>query len=268
MTRKNILMILPIMFSILLIPNFVMIYANHDDPTGGVCSGDCTAPTMGVNNIGMRHVENGFSINDKSIDVEYFKQYVETQTINVGEQVEITLKVFEDSGDRAQLQHVGLLLGVESVFTGSTWIDSHPAEIHWDQSFDEIQSVTVVENTDNLITDVNVKVDVDENLTILKFQFTPTTSFDTSKIIVQMWDQKRNAWTNTFFDALEIISENEHNFVIHDETHEEESHETHEEFQCLAGLEKVLRVSSLTPVCVTSYTASVLIDYSWAVPAQ
>ena len=175
MTSKKILIIIPAIFSLFLIPNFGMIYAEHGHSGGGGgCSGDCTAPTMGVNNEGMRYVENGFSINNKSIDVEHFKQHVETQTIHVGEQIEITLKVFENSGGLAQLQHIGLLLGVENVFKGDIWKDSPQAEIHWDQSFDGIQSVTVVENTDNLITNVNVEVDGDENITILKFQFTPT----------------------------------------------------------------------------------------------
>lgn len=51
MTQKNILMILPIMLSILLIPNIGMSFADHDGGNG--CSADCAPPTLGKDSNGM-----------------------------------------------------------------------------------------------------------------------------------------------------------------------------------------------------------------------
>ena len=271
-------MIVPIIFGLFMIPTSNMIYGDHDHDEGsGGCSGDCVPPTLGVDHEGTILVENGFSINNKSYNVEHFKQNVPTQTVSAGTPVEITLRVFENSGP-TYLKNVGLLLGIEKKFQDVTWIDLPNAEIYWEQNFDGTESI-LIENSNNFITDVGVDVEVDNTITILKFYFTPTEPFDTNRIIVKMWDQNRSFWANSFYDALKILPNMSSVVAIEDDTHESESHDTPEseshdthesndDFQCELGLEKVLRTSTLTPVCVSSYAASVLIEYGWAVTAH
>lgn len=195
------------MFSIMLIPNIGMSFANHGDEGGGGgggCSGDCTPPTLGKDSKGTIFVENGFTINDKSYDVEYFEQTISTQTILENQPVEITLRVYENSGPQA-LQHVGIVLGNEYIFDSYVWRHLSNVEISWIQEFDGSQSVKV-ENNDQLVTDVDVHVQIEEDITVLKFQFTPTMAFDASHIMVKMWDQNKSYWLNNFHDGLEIKS--------------------------------------------------------------
>ena len=202
MTQKNILVILPIMLSILLIPNIGMSFADHPGENGGGCTGDCIPPTLGKDSSGKVFVENGFTLNGKSYDVEHSKQTLPTQIVHDNEPVEITLRVYENSGPQV-LNHVGIVLGNEYVFETAVWMHLPNAEIVWEKSFDGIQSVEV-KDENHLVTDVNVVAKVDGDSTILKFQFTPTMVFDTSHIMVKMWDQKRNYWVNNLYNGLEI----------------------------------------------------------------
>ena len=205
MTRKNILMILPIMFSILLIPSIGLSFAEHghdESSGGGGCSGDCTPPTLGQDSSGRIHVTGGFTINEKTYDVGFFEQTIPTQIVKTGEPVEITLKIFENSGPQ-YLKHVELVLGNEHIFDSYVWRQMPTADIAWQQTFDGIESIEIT-NPDNLITDVNVEAEIDGTFTVLKFQFTPTTTFDTSHMMVKTWDQNRSYWLNNFYDALEI----------------------------------------------------------------
>ena len=54
-------MILPIMFSILLIPSIGISFAEHGHSEGdsGGCKGDCVPPTLGVDTSGKVFVESG-----------------------------------------------------------------------------------------------------------------------------------------------------------------------------------------------------------------
>ncbi|WP_148702614.1 hypothetical protein [Nitrosopumilus piranensis] len=198
-------MVLPIMFGILLIPSIGMSFASHGDDessSGGGCDGDCTHPTLGKDSSGIVFVEGGFTINGKTYDVENFEQTIPTQIIKTGEPVEISLKIFDNSGPQ-YLKHVELVLGNEHVFDSYVWRQMPIADIAWSQTFDGIESVEIT-NTENLITDVSVEAKIDGAFNVLKFQFTPTTTFDTSHIMVKMWDQNRSYWLNNFYDALEI----------------------------------------------------------------
>ena len=180
------------MFSILLIPSIGISFAEHghSEGDGGGCKGDCVPPTLGVDTSGKVFVESGFTINGKSYDVENFEQAIPTQMIKTGEPVEITLKVFENGGPQ-HLNHVELVLGNEHVFDSYVWRQVPTADIEWSQTFDGIESVDITD-PENLITDVSVDAEVDGTFTIIKFQFTPIEIFDTSHIMVKMWDQNRS----------------------------------------------------------------------------
>lgn len=271
------------MFGFLLIPNIGIVFADHPPEGGSGCGGDCTPPTLGKDSSGKVHVTGGFTINGQTFDAEYFEQTITTQTILENEPVEIILKVFENGGPQ-NLKHVGIVIGNEYVFDSYIWRHLPNAEIRWEQEFDGVQSIQV-ENSENLITDVNVEAKTVGTITTLKFQFTPTMTFDTSHIMVKMWDQNRNPWVNNFHNALEIqsipiksVNVDEDIIQTESEIHEErfETHENNhdvydtkiQEMHCSSGLELIYRTSNGYPTCVTSYSADTLIEYGWAIRAQ
>ena len=205
MTRKNVLMMLPVIFSILLMSNFGMVFASHGELSGSGCSGDCVPPTLGQDSSGVVFVEGGLTINDQIFDVDHYKQNISTQIIHENEPVEIVLRVFENGGPD-NLNHVSLAMANEYKFDSYVWTETSNAEIIWEKTFDGIESVEI-NNPKNLITDVSVNTEIDGQITILNFQFTPTTTFDASNIKVKMWDHGKSFWQNSFYDAFEIQSD-------------------------------------------------------------
>nr|AIF08645.1 hypothetical protein [uncultured marine thaumarchaeote KM3_31_G08] len=288
MTQKNILMILPIMLSILLIPNIGISFAEHghDESSGSGCSGDCTAPTLGADIEGFTQVEGGFTINGQTFDVEYFEQTIPTQIIHTNEPVEIILKVFENSGPQF-LNHVGLVIGNEHVFNSYVWEQLPTAEIEWTQTFDGDQSVEI-EDSENLLTDVSVDAEVDGTITVLKFQFTPTTPFDTSHIMVKMWDHNRSYWVNNFQNGLEIksnpfsggfagtlltesdtygetsevheISSETHQDEIHEDKHDSHDTKSTEDIHCDENSKAILDSRFGNTICAPINIATALVE--------
>lgn len=198
------------LFAILIIPLNGNAFADHGSgSSGGGCSGDCAPPTLGEDNSGKDFVEKGFSINNKSFDVADFKQDISNQIVKTGEPVEITLKIYENSGTQ-YLAHVGLLMGLEEKMVSGVKVNSHEVQIIWKQTLDGNTSIEVID-PNQLVTDVSVENELardafgnKEGLNQLVFTFTPTKPYDTNVILVEMWDYERNSWTNSFYNGLTI----------------------------------------------------------------
>lgn len=196
---------------LLIIPLNENVLADHGSTSGG-CSGDCSPPTMGVDNAGQEYVEKGFTINKNSFDVADFKQDLLNQIVNTGDPIEVTLKIYENSGTQ-HLSHVGLLMGLEEKTISGVKVHSHEVQIIWEQTLDGKTSVDVID-PNKLVSDVTVENTLvrdafgnKDGLNQLVFKFTPTAPYDTSVILVEMWDYERNSWTNYFYNALTIEGE-------------------------------------------------------------
>ena len=76
-----------VLFFLLIISTTVIppAFTSHDSGGSGGCSGDCNSPTLGQDNTGRTYVHDGFAINGNSYDVEYFKQYIPTETVKINE---------------------------------------------------------------------------------------------------------------------------------------------------------------------------------------
>ena len=181
------------------------VYADHSGGAGGGCSGDCTPPTLGTDNAGEQIVSGGFAINGNAFDVTYFKQDIPTQTIQVDEPVTITLTVFENSAPQF-LRHVGLMIGLENKFVSGVTVKTHLVQIHWEQDR-RGDSKVKIDDPDGLIKEVSVDEVVEGKNNVVTLEFTPTQVFDASTVIVQMWDEDRNSWTNYFYDSMRIVPE-------------------------------------------------------------
>jgi hypothetical protein len=193
----------------LIIPLNGTTFADHGSGGSGGCSGDCAPPTLGEDNSGQTFVEKGFAINSKSFDVASFKQDISNQIVKTEEPIEVTLKIYENSGTQ-YLSHVGLLMGLEEKMVSGVKVHSHEVQIIWKQSLDGNTSIELID-PNKLITDVSVDNQLvrdafgnKEGLNQLTFMFIPTKPFDTDVILVEMWDYERNSWTNYFNNGLTI----------------------------------------------------------------
>ena len=197
---------------LLIIPLNENVLADHGSGGAGGCSGDCSPPTLGIDNSGQTYVEKGFTINNNSYDVADFKQDIPNQIVNTGDQIEITLKIHENSGTQ-YLSHVALLMGLEEKTISGVKVHSHEVQIIWEQALDGNTSVDVID-PNKLVSDVSVDNELakdafgnKEGVNQLVFKFTPITPYDTSVILVEMWDYERNSWTNYFYNGLTIEGE-------------------------------------------------------------
>lgn len=198
---------------LLVIPLNENVLADHGSgSSGGGCSGDCSPPTLGIDNSGQDYVEKGFAINDYAYDVADFKQDIPNQIVKTGDPIEVTLKIYENYGTQ-YLSHVGLLMGLEEKTISGVKVHVHEVQIIWEQTLDGKTSIDVID-PNKLVSDVTVENELardafgnKEGVNQLVFKFTPTAPYDTSAILVEMWDYERNSWTNYFYNALTIEGE-------------------------------------------------------------
>jgi len=186
-------------------------FANHGSGGGGGCSGDCTPPSMGIDERDRQVITDGFSIDDQSFDVSQFSQSIPTQIYPVGKPIDVSVLIYENSG-AFYLTYVQLMLGEKDVLIEGQLIPEHNVQIIWEKTLDGEESFSVIDKN-NFVTNVDVHSFVDgdpvsEKITRLTFTFTPTKTFDTNPVIVNMWDYNRNSWSNYFNNALEISDKN------------------------------------------------------------
>lgn len=175
---------------------------------GGGCTGDCEEPTLGVDNDGRRLVDDGFTYNDKSIDVErYFTPYP-LVTVQVGKQNVAEFKIYDNSG-LDKISHFELAFGLAQ---GES-IGMSQAVINWDRTFDGIETVTL-DDPEHVLDNVKVITSEgycsDESQTkclIVKITHTFRAPLDFNILGTNVWDAKRNAWQNYYNHGIEIMGD-------------------------------------------------------------
>ena len=166
---------------------------------GGYC-GDCLPPTLGVDNRGFQYVEDGFTINGNSFDVQHYYQTIPTQTFTLGEQIEVVLYIYENQGTD-NLQHVELSLATYDQIISGILTEDSISTILWDKD----NGVELYDNT-SLLDNAEVTLEhVDDNITRATFSFQITHPLEPSTIKVKMWDSQLNGWNNYFEDAIQIV---------------------------------------------------------------
>lgn len=188
--------------------DFGLFVAASTTNNGGGCSGDCEEPTLGVNSVGTRLVDNGFTYNGKSVDVErYFTPYP-LVTIQTGKQNVAEFKIYENSGPD-NISHFELAFGLAK---GQS-IGMSKAVINWDKSFDGIETVTLVD-PENVLDDIQITTledncsdDSQQKCLIVKVAHTFRAPLDSNILGTNVWDIKRNAWQNYYNHGIEVIGE-------------------------------------------------------------
>jgi len=117
---------------------------------GSGCEGDCEEPTLGVNNRGIRLVDNGFSYNGKSVDVEYYFTPYPLVTVQVGKQNVAEFKIYDNMGPDS-ISHFELAFGLAN---GES-IGMSKAVINWDKTFDGIETITL-DDPENVLDKIKV----------------------------------------------------------------------------------------------------------------
>ncbi len=176
----------------------------------GDCTGDCLAPTLGLDKKGSRFVENGFSYNGNPVDVElFYTPYPLIQT-EVGVLNKAVFKIFEDGGPD-EIRHLDLAFGLAK---GEILANSK-ARIEWDRTWDGIETINVVD-PEHTLQDVEVRTsDVrcmeDESI---KYECLQVEIFHTFRaplefdiVATNVWDEKRNSWQNYYNHGVEVIGE-------------------------------------------------------------
>ena len=126
---------------------FVAATANGE---GSGCDGDCWAPTLGLDEKNRRVVENGFTYNGNTINVErYFTPYP-LITVDVGVQNKAVFKIYENLGPD-NIRHFDLAFGLD---TGQI-LGTSNVMISWDKSLDGTETISIVD-PNNVLDNVRV----------------------------------------------------------------------------------------------------------------
>lgn len=192
-----------ILLSVLLfgIINFEEVHAAIDSNS---CATECQPPSLGLDlTESRRYVSEGFGINGNFFDVDYFSQTIPTQNFTVTDTVNVQLTIFENSGHQ-YLEYVGLSIIVDEPFIrGGMLVEEYKTTIEWIKKFDGTKSVNVDDSSD-LIDVINVTDSIENDRTILNYEFVVTNPMKQKTIAVTMWDYKRNAWTNYFYKSITV----------------------------------------------------------------
>ncbi len=207
MGHKIIFALIPLIFLLVIFSvtvffiNDQIAFGNHSATR---CATECQSPTLGLSSDSRRIVSDGFGINGQFFDVEYFSQKIPTQNFTVGETVDISLRVYENSGTQ-YLEHVALSIVMEEPKRiNGLVVGNNESIISWNQKFDGTQSVDLVDPYD-LIDDFEVKSSIENNTTILNFMFNVIEPIDSKDIRVKMWDYRKNSWNNYFYEAITVV---------------------------------------------------------------
>lgn len=237
------------------------------------CRRDCESPTLGVTYEGKRLVEQGLKIDGKSFDVEELTQTIPTTKVRTGDIVKIQLTVFENSGTE-YLQYV-------STSIGDYTDDQHVnilATMSLKQTFNAILKAPLLQDSDlsktpiiidpnGMLRDVTIKTtEIDSYRTAVDISFKVAKPIDTSDIIVQTIDAKKNTHTNVFFDAITVTGDP----MVEKKQpppapkaltplqQMKKSHST--QVECRQGFTLVIRSITGTPACVSTHVAGLLLD--------
>ncbi len=229
------------------------------------CSIDCEAPTMGDIDNGQRVVENGFAIDDNVFNVEHQIQTISTTQVETGKTTTVQMTVYENNGV-ASLRHVSLAISDYQDDINQNDL----ASISFNQDFTGEQTVDVMD-PNGILKDAQVKAEaLDMFRTQIEFSFMVVKPFDTSDLVVDMWDEDRSTRTNVFLEAIQATGETIVEYVPEPQVYvppplkQVADGIAPEDVECREGLELVIRTTG-APACVYPFTAKTL--QSWGMVA-
>jgi len=184
------------------------LFTTPTNTNGSGCDGDCQEPTLGVLNDGRRVVDNGFTYNGNSVDVERFFTPYPLITVDVGKQNKAEFKIYENLGPE-NIRHFSFAFGLDK----DQIISESKAMIELDIDFDGTETVTVTD-PENALENVRVKTshvscDGDERVSCLgvTIHHTFRAPLDFNIVATDVWDTKRSSWQNYYNHGIEVVGE-------------------------------------------------------------
>jgi hypothetical protein len=224
------------------------------------CGRDCEAPTLGVLDDGQRVIENGLTINSRSVNVEEHIQSIPTTTFNTGDTTKMRLVVYENNGVGG-LRHTALSI--------SDYKDdkhrSDVATVSFDQNFAGTQTVTVTDPNGFLGGATAKATELNEFSTLVEFSFKVMKPFETSAVIVESWDANLSSRSNIFLNAVKATGEPivdkapiRPANIVPAPLKQVKAGVEPEQVECREGFELVIRSPTGAPACVYPFTAQIL----------
>ena len=177
-----------------------------ESPSGGSgCNGDCEEPTLGVLPNGQRIVDDGFTYNGHSVDVERFFTPYPLITAQVGKQNTAVFKIYENRGpDNIAHFDFAFGLGKDQIISDSK------AMIEVDFARDRTQTVNIID-PENALDNVSVTTDivVCNGGSIQCLEITIKHTFreplDFNIVGTNVWDYSRQSWQNYYNHGIEVV---------------------------------------------------------------
>jgi len=181
-----------------------------EESNGSGCT-NCEPPTLGLNKQGdQRMVDGGFKCNGQTIDVENYYTDFPTITNSVGQRLQCTFIIYEDT-HADNVRHFEFAVGKR---VGDAMSDEQ-GKIVWDRDFKLVETVTY---DSELFRNVYVLsslakcLDASNTATCLKLELSATPKQPlVDEIIVKtnVWDERRNAKQNFYNDGIDFIGTSE-----------------------------------------------------------
>jgi hypothetical protein len=134
----------------------------------------------------------GFTIQNQTYTIEKWKQEIPTTTVNVGESLQVLLRMYENYGYRA-ITHVALYFDEDKT-----------TSIIWHKNFKGNTTITIIDPNE-IIDSGDVSI-IYENDFIVKYNF--DVIFDKpveqTTMVAVYWDEFVNSNSNYFIDALTV----------------------------------------------------------------
>lgn len=199
------------------VTNNVAAVVTSTSSNGSGCS-DCEAPTLGLNSESKRIVENGFTYNGKSADVERFFTPYPLITATVGKQNTAVFKIYENMGPE-NVKHFAFAFGLDK----SDIISNSKAMIELDIDHEGTETVTVTD-PENALDNIKVSTNIgnciegepNTQCLIVTINHMFRTPLDFNMVATDVWDMKRNSWQNYYNHGIEVIGESLNPAKIHD----------------------------------------------------
>ncbi|WP_268543005.1 hypothetical protein [Candidatus Nitrosotenuis cloacae] len=181
--------------------------ASSSSSNGNGCHGDCTPPTLGVDEQYTRFVNNGFSYNDIPVDVDLFYTHYPLVSVLVGKENKASLKIFDNSGYQ-NIEHVELAFGLGR----NEIIDQSKAIIAIDRVNNESQISTfdpeqVLDNIRVITSTERCGTFVSAECLLIIIYHTFREPLEFNMIGTGIWDKQRNEWQNYYNDGIKVIGE-------------------------------------------------------------
>ena len=259
---------LKMMLTVVTLASISLLTANIYADTG--CRRDCEAPTLGLLYTGQQVIDNGLTINGRSFNVAEQTQKIPTTVVKTGDIVNVKLVTYENSGAE-YLRLVSLSIGKYSddknisKFATVSFQQPFAATLGHPLTGSDVIQTSIVTDPNSMLKDVTVKsTEIDSYRTAVEISFKVTKPLDSSDLIVQTMDAKRNSLTNVFYGGIkvtgkEILQEAPKPIYNPPPTPLQQLKEkiSSKNVECRDGYEKITRMSGKIN-CVSPYTAELL----------